>query len=83
MDDINTTKGDKRAAKRRKSRYGMAVSGKSAMLWPCDAASASVSRRPSNESRQVRLKEQFVESWWLARQWTIDPAAAGAQVIHR
>jgi hypothetical protein len=57
MDDINTTKGDKRAAKRRKSRYGMAVSGKSAKLHHAMALRRGLSKRVQKALQRVKASK--------------------------
>ena len=57
MDNTNTTKGDKRAAKRRKSRYGMAVSGKSATLHHALALRRGLSKRVQKAFQRVKASK--------------------------
>ena len=57
MDDINTTKGDKRTAERRKSRYGMAVSGKSATLHHALALRRGLSKRVKKALQRVKASK--------------------------
>ncbi len=57
MNDINTTKSDKRAAKRRKSRYGMAVSGKSAKLHHAMALRHDLSKRVQKALQRVKASK--------------------------
>ena len=57
MRNINTTKGDKRAAKRRKSRYGMAVSVKSANLHHAMALRHDLSKRVQKALQRVKASK--------------------------
>ena len=54
----NTTKTDKRTAKRRKARYGMTVSGKSAKLHHALSLRRSLSKRVQKALQRAIIKKE-------------------------
>ena len=62
MADATNTKTDKRSAKRRKARYGMAVSGKSAKLHHALSLRRGLSKRVQKALQRAKSKKNKSES---------------------
>lgn len=58
----NTTKTDKRTAKRRKARYGMTVSGKSAKLHHALSLRRGLSKRVQKALQRAKSKKSRIEA---------------------
>ena len=62
MERTTTTKADKRTAKRRKARYGMAVSGKSAKLHHALSLRRGLSKRVQKALQRAKSKKSRIEA---------------------